>query len=206
MKNVYSVILVSIMLLASCDYAKRQTIAPEYNPFSMLGGNGSSEQNQKVSNALDKYPCRTSRIDRVMTYRLATKASQSSNYVSPWHVVSTMGGSIQEIFFGVSRFNDLLVVSRVKVGNEPVLYATVFFCAGKEDDADRQFLNDKAFLTHFYTTPTVGLHHNERNCQFNGASANTYSCLDDSAFSLENSPPCPPGLEKINTKFQPICH
>lgn len=195
-----------LILLASCDYARRQSVAPEYNPFSMLGGNGSSEQNQLVTNALDKYSCQTSRINRVMTYRLATKASQSSNYVSPWHVVSTMGGSIQEIFFGVSRFNDLLVISRVKVGDEAVLYATVFFCSGKEDDADRKFLNDNAILTHFYSTPTVGLHHNERNCKFNGASANIYSCLDDSAFSIENSPPCPPGLQKVNTKFQPICH
>lgn len=198
--------LLVLFVFVSCDFARRRSVAPPYDPFSVFTGVAGSAERKKVSQALDKYSCRNGRVNNVTTYRFMGDVSRSSHYVNPWSITNSIGGSIGQVFIGKSAENDLLVISRVKGVSGESLFATIYLCVGDETHPEKKFLTSSLMAANFYTTGTLGLYHNERSCDFDGAEVNSYVCLDDSAFSMENSPPCPPGLIKFNMRFSGICH
>lgn len=193
------------MCITACDFGKRQRIAPPYDPFSIFTGVADSASRTIVNRALDKYTCANGRIGNVTTYRFAGDANRSSHYVNPWSITNTIGGSIAQVFLGKSERQDLLVVSRVRGISGESLYGTLYLCEGDKEEAERKFITADALVSNFYTTGTLGLIHNERSCDFDGAEVNSYLCISDSAFSMENSPPCPPGLIKVNVRFASLC-
>ena len=200
------IIFVFLLNFVACDYAKRNSVAPPFDPFSVFTGVAESEYRSMVKRAQEKYSCQNGRISNVTTYRFTGDASRSSHYVNPWSVTDTMAGSIVQIFIGKSADNDLLVVSRAKGLSGINLYATLYLCVGSESHPENKFLTASLIAPNFYTTGTLGLTHNERSCDFDGAEVNSYVCVDDSAFSMENSPPCPPGLIKFRKSFSGLCH
>lgn len=199
------IVFLSALIFSACDFAKRRSVAPPFDPFSVFTGVAESEHRGIVNRALEKYTCKNGRVNNVTTYRFTGDVSRSSHYVNPWTVTNGMGGSIGQVFLGKSSENDLLVVSRVKGMSGESLFATIYLCVGDETHPEKKFLTAKLMASNFYTTGTLGLYHNERSCDFDGAEVNSYVCLDDSAFSMENSPPCPPGLIKFNMRFSGLC-
>lgn len=202
-----NVLLVFVFTVAfGCDFARRRSVAPSLDPFSVFTGVAESKERGVVNRALDKYSCQYGRVSNVTTYRFTGDVKRSSHYVNPWSIVSTMGGSISSVFVGKSSENDILVISKVKGLSSESLFATIYLCASDESRPEKKFLTKDLMAANFYTTGTLGLHHNERSCDFDGADVNSYICLDDSAFSMENAPPCPPGLVKYNLRFSSLCN
>ncbi len=201
-----SLIVLILVFISSCDFARRRSVAPSFDPFSVFSGIAESKERGLVNKALEKYSCKFDRVNNITTYRFTGDASRSSHYVNPWSIVSTMGGGIKSIYVGKSSDNDILVISKVKGLSGESLFATIYLCAFNDDMPEKKFVTKDLLAPNFYTTGTLGLYHNERSCDFDGAEVNSYICLDDSAFSMENSPPCPPGLVKMNIRFSGICH